>query len=201
MKRIASSLALAIGMLAATSAFAATTTYRAIASGQTEAMPNASPGYSLATIVIDDVAGTLSINSPFADLLGTTTDAHIHCCTAQPFIGAAGVATPLPGFPLGVNSGAYSRVLDLNALATYTAAFLGANGGNVNQARDTLLDGINGHQAYLNIHTTQFPGGEIRGFLVALPAAPVPEPATYAMLGVGLAGVAFAARRKQANKV
>ncbi len=201
MKRITSSLALAIGMLAATSAFAATTTYRAIASGPSEAVPVASPGYSLATIVIDDVAGTMSVNSPFSDLLGKTTDAHIHCCTAQPFIGTAGVATPLPGFPLGVSAGAYSRIFDLNAAATYSAAFLGAAGGNVALARDALLDGITGNQAYLNIHTTLYPGGEIRGFLVALPAAPVPEPATYAMLGVGLAGVAFAARRKQANKV
>jgi hypothetical protein len=37
----------------------------------------------------------------------------------------------------------------------------------------------------VNIHTTQFPGGEIRGFLDA-----VPEPAAWALmlLGFGLAG-------------
>jgi hypothetical protein len=39
-------------------------------------------------------------------------------------------------------------------------------------------------EAYLNIHTTSVPGGEIRGFLVL-----VPEPSTAAILGIG--GVAW----------
>jgi hypothetical protein len=37
---------------------------------------------------------------------------------------------------------------------------------------------------YVNIHTLEFPGGEIRGQLT-----PVPEPETYAMIaGAGLVG-------------
>ncbi len=193
MKRIVSSLALAMGMLAS-SAFAATTTYRAVASGPGEVTPNPSPGYSIATIVIDDVAGTMQVTSPFQDLLAPTTDAHIHCCTAAPLVGAAGVATPLTGFPLGVTDGAYSHLFDLNSSATYSAAFLSAAGGTADAARDTLLGGIVAHEAYLNIHSSLYPGGEIRGFLVALP---VPEPSQYAMLGIGLAGVAFMARKKK----
>jgi hypothetical protein len=46
-------------------------------------------------------------------------------------------------------------------------------------------------EAYLNIHTTTFGGGEIRGFLTA-----VPEPSTWAMMILGFAGVGFMAYRR-----
>ena len=45
-------------------------------------------------------------------------------------------------------------------------------------------------RSYINFHTTQFTGGEIRGNI-----APIPEPGTMALLGMGLAGLA--ARRRQ----
>jgi hypothetical protein len=40
--------------------------------------------------------------------------------------------------------------------------------------------GIEAKETYLNIHTTLFPGGEIRGFLIT------PEPATLLLLSIGL---------------
>lgn len=193
MKRIVSSLAFAAGMLAS-SAFAATTTYTAVATGPAEAVPVASPGYSIATLVIDDVANTLQLSSPFWQLLGNTTDAHIHAATPEPLLGTAPVAVPLDGFPLGVKSGDYSITFNLLDAGTYSPAFLTANGGSVDSARDSLLSSINENRAYLNIHTNLYPSGEIRGFIVA---NPVPEPSTYAMLAVGLAGVGFVARRKR----
>jgi PEP-CTERM motif-containing protein/CHRD domain-containing protein len=48
-------------------------------------------------------------------------------------------------------------------------------------------------EAYLNIHTTNFPGGEIRGYLTV---AAVPEPETFALLLVGLGAVGWAVRRR-----
>jgi hypothetical protein len=196
MKRLASSLAFAAGMFAS-SAFAAATTYSAIATGPGEATPVASPGFSFGTVVIDDVANTLSVSAPFQYLLGNSAAAHIHAGTAEPLLGTAPVAVPFMDFPKGVKSGSYSNTFNLLDATIYGADFLSANGGSVTTARDALLADINQNRAYLNIHTDLYPGGEIRGFLIA---SPVPEPSAYAMLAIGLAGVGVLARRKQKAK-
>jgi PEP-CTERM motif/CHRD domain len=49
--------------------------------------------------------------------------------------------------------------------------------------------------AYLNIHTSEFPGGEIRGLLQPVAPPDVPEPATLALVGIGLAGIGFLRRK------
>lgn len=56
-------------------------------------------------------------------------------------------------------------------------------------AETALLAGLAANQTYLNIHTTNNPGGEIRGFLAA------PEPGTFLLAGVVLAG--FLIRRRK----
>jgi hypothetical protein len=53
-------------------------------------------------------------------------------------------------------------------------------------------------RAYINFHTVQFGGGEIRGNLVL--ATPVPEPETYALLLAGLAAVGAVARRRRGER-
>jgi hypothetical protein len=45
---------------------------------------------------------------------------------------------------------------------------------------------------YMNVHTSTFGGGEIRGQLLL-----VPEPSTFALVGLGLAAVAWNARRRR----
>lgn len=193
MKQLVSSVALALAVLAAP-ASAATHNFRAVLSGPAEDTPVASPGYGIATIVLDDVAKTVSVSLPFQDLLSDTVAAHLHCCTAAPLLGTAGVALPFNDFPTGVRSGAYSQTFDLSDATSYQMAFLTANGGTADSAFTALMGGITGNRSYLNIHTDAYPGGEIRGFLVS---APIPEPESWAMLLAGLAGVGLMARRRQ----
>ena len=170
--------------------------YNAILSGAAESPPNASPGSGTASVAYDPLAHTLAVDAAFADLLGTTTAAHIHCCTATAGTGTAGVATPTPSFPLfplGVTSGSFSELFDLTDTASFNAAFVTANGGTAAGAEAALAAGLASGAAYFNIHTSVVPGGEIRGFLTP---SSVPEPATLSLLGLGL-GVLVAAGRKR----
>jgi CHRD domain/PEP-CTERM motif len=146
----------------------------------------------------DHHGSTLFINAIWSGLSGNTSNAHIHCCTTNPNTGTAGIALAtggiLPGFPLGIKSGNYTELIDLALASNYSAGFVTASGGTAALAEERLIDNLTSGQAYLNIHTTTFGGGEIRAFVTA-----VPEPQTYAMLlaGLGLLGVA-AKRRQQA---
>jgi hypothetical protein len=190
MKHVLSVLALAATAALATPAFAQT--YRAIASGPAESPPNDSQGFSLATI---DLTGlNLIVDLPFRDLQGTTQAAHIHCCTSDPFTGTTGVAVPFKDFPTDVQAGSYSAAIPLYEESSYAPEFLAAHGGSVKSAATALVDGIVANEAYVNIHTSTNPNGEIRGFLVA---APVPEPAEWAMLAGGLAGLLWMGRRRR----
>ena len=86
---------------------AATIVLNAVLNGPSEAHRTLVPGAGFAVVTYDDVLHTIEIHAEFQGLLGNTTAAHIHCCTAVPFAGTAGVATQTPsflGFPLGVTS-------------------------------------------------------------------------------------------------
>jgi hypothetical protein len=190
-------------LLVAGSLFAGPITYDAVLTGPGESPPVASPGTGFAIVTIDTTANTLDIVSEtFSGLLSTTTASHIHCCTAIPEIGAAGVATTVPtfsGFPLGVTAGSYSHILDMTQTSSWNPAFISANGGTTMSAEATLAAGLAAGEAYLNIHTTAFPGGEISGFLV-----PVPEPGTMALAIAARAGLFLASKlrlRRPALKV
>lgn len=184
-------------MLAAGSALAAPTTYYATLTGAAENTPNDSPGIGGTAVTFDMSAHLLSIDVSFIGLAGLSTAAHIHCCTASPLAGLAGVATETPSFgsfPTGVNGGVYSMMYDTSLAGSWSPAFLAANGGTTAGAEAAFSAGLNGGSAYLNIHSDAYPAGEIRGFLITA----VPEPGQWGMLLLGVPAVlALARRRKQ----
>lgn len=152
--------------------------YQTSLSGTAEDPANASPGTGNATLTVDTVARTFFLEVGFADLLGITTAAHIHGPTSAPNSGNAGAMTQVPsfvGFPSGVTSGSYAKLFDMTDTGTWNTSFVVDQGGNVAGAEAAFLASLASGKAYLNLHTSTFGGGEIRGFFTE--ANPVPLPA------------------------
>ena len=185
-------------LLTAVMAIAASTSqaqvFTAHLSGANESPPNASPGTGEAIVTLDTLLNTMRVQVNFSGLTANATASHIHASTATPFTGTAGVATTTPtfaGFP-AATSGSYDNTLDLTLSSSYNPAFVTANGGTTASAEAALLKGIFDGKSYLNIHTSNNPTGEIRGFLAA------PEPGTMAFLsGMGFFGTLLALRRRR----
>jgi hypothetical protein len=78
------------------------------------------------------------------------------------------------GFPLGVTAGTYDNTLDLTQASSFNPAFVTAQ-GSVANAEAALVQSLADGKAYLNIHSSVYPGGEIRGFL--MPGAVTPASA------------------------
>jgi hypothetical protein len=99
-----------------------------------ETPPNASPATGSATLVLNTAANTLSYNIVYSGLTAAETAAHIHGFAAPGV--PAGVLHPLPAANPKIGVWNYMEAQEASILAGLT---------------------------YINIHTTAFPGGEIRG--------------------------------------
>ena len=166
----------------------AATIFKTILSGANETAPNASPATGTGTLSLSFDRRFATVNVDFANLLAPMTGGHAHCCALQ---GAnAGVAINF--LPPSITTGSFSRMYDLTLASSYTGGFITASGGTVALAQTRFVNALYAGSVYYNLHTSSFPGGEIRGNLSA-----VPEPESWAMLiaGFGLAGVVMRRRR------
>lgn len=182
---------LAISCLAARPAASTPIVYAAVL--EPEAL--GATGSGNARVTIDPEAFAMRVEASFSGLSGQTTAAHVHCCTATPGEGGAQVATVVPtfpDFPLGVTAGTYDESFDLSSFElsdNWNPAFSIANGFTRESVMAAFIAGVEAGRAYFNVHSSTFPGGEIRGFLVL-----VPEPATGAFVLLGLVALARSRR-------
>jgi hypothetical protein len=139
-----------------------------------EVPPNVTPAFGFIMVDLHTDMTTLDVAETFNNLTAAATAAHIHCCA--PAGTNASVALPFVGFPNTV-SGTYTHTFNLNTdLTGITPA--------------TFIAGLQTGNAYANVHDATFPGGEIRGQLVA-----VPEPHSLVVLGGCLLALALLRRR------
>lgn len=183
MKRVPIALA---AVLAFAPAHAAS--YFAFLDGSQEVPPAATPATGYGTIAI--AGDIMTVDIAYANLLAPLTIAHIHCCAPR---GAnAGIAIDLDMIPLPTRlSGSFSRVFARTLASSFRPAFIAASGGTVELARARLLNAFDSETAYFNLHTSRFPGGEIRGQIAVLP-----EPGTWALLVAGFGLVGAMVRRR-----
>jgi hypothetical protein len=143
--------------------------YEVTLTGGNLAPANNSAGRGTAKITVDYDSFTLRVQVEFSGLEGDATSAHIHAPTAIPHGGDAIIATQTPSFdmfPAGGTGGTYDHTFDLGAVSTYNPDFIAWYGGDFGAAIDGFLRALLAGKGYLDIHTTAYPDGEVRGFLL-----------------------------------
>jgi hypothetical protein len=150
--------------IAAGSSRAATILYGATLTGAAERpTPVATAATGTATLSLNDVTGAWTLTGSFSGLSSGANNAHIHGAADANNVASALVTLT---FPNGATSGT------LTGSGTFTAAQMGQLAGQL---------------FYVNVHSGNFPNGEIRGQLV-------PEPGAAGL--AGLAGLALLRRRR-----
>jgi len=151
--------------------------FTAVLVGANEVPAQPSPGTGSVMLTLEDDLVTLDVFEVFSDLTSNASAAHLHCCVPAGSNGP--VALPYTSFP-STTSGTYTNTFNLT-----TALINGVTAA-------TFIAALESGQVYANIHTVNFPGGEIRGQLVQV----VPEPIPLLLLAIGLVALAYIRRKR-----
>ena len=139
-----------------------------------------------AGITFDDVTSQLTVNvgwgssQGFTDLSSAANNSHIHGPTANNF-----GTTPATGIAYTQTAGV---LVTLNRSSSLVTGGTFTN-GPITLTTTQVTDLFNG-KYYINLHTANNGGGELRGFIV-----PVPEPTTPLLGMLALGSVALRRRR------
>lgn len=168
----------------------------------TAGAPRSSSGTATFTLspAMDSLTFTATVlgldftGSQTADTNDNLSAAHIHISDDPNFTPptAAGVRWGFFGAPFNETAPNDHVIVPLTTGVggTISGKWDATEGNNTTLA--PWLDDILAGRAYINFHTAQFPGGEIRGVLI-------PEPSTIALVGFGFLALGAVARRRRAK--
>src|SRR5262249_44080244 len=149
-------------------------------SGAGENPPTSTPALGTATYFINTAANEIDFTISFGldvgsqPLTSSLVAGDIHFCIP----GAKRPGSfPFPNLPVGATSGTSSGVLTAANLTPVDPIL----------TFDEAVAALEAGQTYTNLHTMNFPGGEIRGQNPT--GSPVPEPSTLVLVGVGGLGL------------
>lgn len=152
MKKLLFGATVALLLLPAVPAQAEIINARAILGGGEEVPALLTGAVGIADLVIDTTTRTIQVEIRMFNLPAPTTAGHIH-------VGPKGVSGPVVvDFPIPTG-----RTGDVNLSFTVGTAQLRPNAANGINTMDDAIQTIVGGGAYVNIHSSTFPAGEIRG--------------------------------------
>lgn len=141
------------------------TLYTRMTGAQERPTPVNTPGVGTAVVNVDADNQTICVSYNFSRLLAPAIDGHIH---EAPPNAAGPVRVPFPGVPNSTSGGA--------SFCSGPANWRLAAGDTPTAFLDRLTE--NPQNFYVNIHSSLFPGGEIRGNLVLASSSPTSTPNT-----------------------
>ena len=162
-----------------------------IGSGGTVGQPVSTPGFNVGFYWVNG-ASAAAINSGLAGDTAANGDLSILAPTLSVFAGANGTTTTDSGFPGYFSANSSSANLGVAGGSTVTIVLVAYNGANYASSN------IRGHSAAFQMTAQALPAtaadvgtGAWTSFQVSL----VPEPSTFALAGLGLAGLLIFRRR------